>query len=57
LSGSRRVLALSGRVHAYEGHPLPTVTFADARPGAPRRERVILTNAAGGINTASRRAR
>jgi purine-nucleoside phosphorylase len=51
LSGSRRVLALSGRVHAYEGHPLPMVAFpmrVVGRLGVPR---VILTNAAGGINT------
>jgi purine-nucleoside phosphorylase len=47
----RNVLALSGRVHFYEGHPLTTVTFpmrALGRLGVPR---VILTNAAGGINT------
>jgi purine-nucleoside phosphorylase len=47
----RRVLGLAGRVHAYEGHPLATVTFAVrvlGRLGVPR---VILTNAAGGINT------
>jgi len=47
----RNVLALSGRVHFYEGHPLTTVTFGMrvlGRLGVPR---VILTNAAGGINT------
>ena len=47
----RNVLALSGRVHFYEGHPLTTVTFpmrVVGRLGVPR---VILTNAAGGINT------
>lgn len=46
----KRVLALSGRVHHYEGHDMPTVTFAMralARLGVPR---VILTNAAGGIS-------
>jgi len=46
----RRVLVLSGRVHAYEGHDLRTVTFAMrvlGRLGAPA---VIITNAAGGIN-------
>jgi purine-nucleoside phosphorylase len=51
LSGGRRVLALSGRVHFYEGHPLKAVTFPMrvlGRLGVPR---VILTNAAGGINT------
>ena len=47
----RRVMALAGRVHAYEGHPLSTVTFGMrvlGRLGVPC---VILTNAAGGINT------
>lgn len=47
----RRVLALAGRVHAYEGHAPSVVTFAVrvlGRLGVPR---VILTNAAGGINT------
>ncbi|MEW6320809.1 MAG: purine-nucleoside phosphorylase [Acidobacteriota bacterium] len=46
----RRVLALAGRAHFYEGHPLRTVTFATrvlGRLGVPR---LILTNAAGGIN-------
>lgn len=45
----RKVLALSGRVHRYEGHDMATVTFpmrALGRLGVPR---VILTNAAGGI--------
>jgi purine-nucleoside phosphorylase len=48
--GSRRVAALSGRAHFYEGHDLRTVTFAArvmARLGA---KVLILTNAAGGIN-------
>jgi purine-nucleoside phosphorylase len=47
----RRVVALSGRVHGYEGYPLSTVTFGIrvlGRLGVPR---LILTNAAGGINT------
>jgi purine-nucleoside phosphorylase len=46
----KRVAALSGRVHFYEGHDLRTVTFAArvmARLGVTT---VILTNAAGGIN-------
>jgi len=45
----RRVLALSGRVHAYEGHDLQTVTFAMRAMGRLGVARVILTNAAGGI--------
>jgi purine-nucleoside phosphorylase len=47
-----RVAALSGRVHFYEGHDLGTVVFATrvmARLGV---RQIILTNAAGGVNTA-----
>jgi purine-nucleoside phosphorylase len=47
----RRVAALSGRAHFYEGHDLRTVTFPTrvlGRLGVPV---LILTNAAGGINT------
>jgi purine-nucleoside phosphorylase len=50
--GGRRVAALSGRAHYYEGHDLRTVTFAArviARLGV---KVLILTNAAGGINAA-----
>jgi purine-nucleoside phosphorylase len=45
----RNVVALSGRVHLYEGHSLQTVTFAMRVMGALGVPRVILTNAAGGI--------
>jgi purine-nucleoside phosphorylase len=48
----RRVLTLSGRVHFYEGHDLGAVTFAMRVLGALGVPCVILTNAAGGINTA-----
>lgn len=47
----RRVAALAGRVHVYEGHDLATVVFATrvmARLGV---KQIILTNAAGGVNT------
>ncbi len=50
-SGQARVAALAGRAHFYEGHGLATVVFpvrVMARLGV---KRVILTNAAGGINT------
>ena len=50
-AAGKRVAALSGRVHVYEGHPMATVVFAVrvmARLGVPS---LILTNAAGGINT------
>jgi purine-nucleoside phosphorylase len=45
-----RVLALSGRVHFYEGHDLGTVTFATRVLGRLGVKTLILTNAAGGIN-------
>lgn len=45
----KRVLALAGRVHVYEGHPMATVTFAMRVMGRLGVPRVILTNAAGGI--------
>jgi purine-nucleoside phosphorylase len=51
LSG-KRVAALAGRVHAYEGHSLATVAFGVrvmARLGV---RHLVLTNAAGGINQA-----
>ena len=48
----RRVLALSGRAHYYEGHDLRTVTFAVRVLSRLGIRTVILTNAAGGINTA-----
>jgi purine-nucleoside phosphorylase len=50
-AGGKRVAALAGRVHVYEGHPMATVVFAVrvmARLGVPC---LVLTNAAGGINT------
>ena len=46
----RRVLALSGRVHHYEGYDMQTVTFAMRAIGRLAVPRVILTNAAGGIS-------
>lgn len=46
----KRVAALSGRAHYYEGHDLRTVTFAIRVLGLLGIKRIILTNAAGGIN-------
>ena len=46
----RRVAALSGRAHFYEGHDLRTVTFATRVIGMLGVKTLILTNAAGGIN-------
>jgi len=47
----RRVAALSGRAHFYEGHDLRTVTFAARAVARLGVKALILTNAAGGINT------
>ncbi len=47
----RTVAALAGRCHAYEGHDLRTVTFAVRALGVLGVKTLILTNAAGGINT------
>jgi purine-nucleoside phosphorylase len=49
--GGTRVAALSGRAHFYEGHDLATVVFATRVMGRIGVRRLILTNAAGGINT------
>jgi purine-nucleoside phosphorylase len=48
--GGRRVAALAGRVHAYEGHSPEAIAFATrvmARLGV---RQLVLTNAAGGVN-------
>ena len=49
--GGRRIAALSGRAHFYEGHDLGTVVFATRVMGRLGVKQIILTNAAGGINT------
>jgi purine-nucleoside phosphorylase len=46
----KRVAALSGRAHFYEGHDLRTVSFAARVMGRLGVKVLILTNAAGGIN-------
>lgn len=48
----KRVAVLSGRAHFYEGHDLRTVTFAIRVLGLLAVKRLVLTNAAGGINLA-----
>jgi purine-nucleoside phosphorylase len=50
-SGRTRVLVLSGRAHFYEGHSLATVTFATRVLGRLGLKTLVVTNAAGGINT------
>jgi purine-nucleoside phosphorylase len=49
--GGRRIAALAGRAHFYEGHDLSTVVFATRVMGRLGVREIILTNAAGGINT------
>ncbi|MFN7985367.1 MAG: purine-nucleoside phosphorylase [Vicinamibacterales bacterium] len=49
--GGRTIAALSGRCHVYEGHDLKTVTFAVRVLGLLGVKTLVLTNAAGGINT------
>ena len=49
--GGRIVAALSGRAHFYEGLDLRTVTFATRVLGLLGIKTLIVTNAAGGINT------
>lgn len=46
----RKVVALAGRAHFYEGHQMSTVTFATRVLGTLGVRNLILTNAAGGIN-------
>ena len=46
----KRVAALSGRAHFYEGHSLQVATFATRVVGLLGVRVLILTNAAGGIN-------
>jgi purine-nucleoside phosphorylase len=51
-SRGRTIAALAGRVHLYEGHDARTVTFAVRALGLLGVKTLILTNAAGGVNTA-----
>ena len=51
LSRGRTIAALAGRCHMYEGHDLRTVTFAVRVLGLLGLKNLILTNAAGGVNT------
>jgi purine-nucleoside phosphorylase len=47
----RTIAALAGRCHVYEGHDLRTVSFAVRAVGLLGVKTLILTNAAGGVNT------
>src|SRR5687768_13195027 len=46
----KRVAALAGRAHLYEGHDAATVVFPIRVMGRLGVKQIILTNAAGGIN-------
>lgn len=47
----KRIAALAGRCHLYEGHDPRTVTFAIRALGLLGVKTLLLTNAAGGVNT------
>ena len=47
----KTIAALAGRCHAYEGHDIQRVTFAVRALGLLGVKTLILTNAAGGVNT------
>jgi purine-nucleoside phosphorylase len=49
--GSKRVAVLAGRAHYYEGHDLQRSTFSIRVLGLLGVKTIVLTNAAGGINT------
>lgn len=50
-ASDRTVAALAGRVHFYEGYDLRTVTFATRAVAMLGVKTIVLTNAAGGVNT------
>ncbi len=49
--GGAPIVVLSGRIHFYEGHPMPEVVFPARVLGLLGCRTVIVTNAAGGVNT------
>ncbi|MGH9256324.1 MAG: purine-nucleoside phosphorylase [Vicinamibacterales bacterium] len=50
-AAGKRVAALAGRVHLYEGHEAGAVVFGTRVMGRLGIRQLVLTNAAGGINT------
>ncbi|KAA3639151.1 MAG: purine-nucleoside phosphorylase [Armatimonadetes bacterium] len=50
--GNKNVLLFSGRVHAYEGWEMDEIVFGVRTAVACGAKRIMLTNAAGGINPA-----
>jgi purine-nucleoside phosphorylase len=53
-AGKLPVAVLQGRIHFYEGYEMPEVMFLARVVGRLGIERMIVTNAAGGINTSFR---
>jgi purine-nucleoside phosphorylase len=49
--GKTPVVALAGRMHFYEGHEMPEVMLLSRVIGRLGIEKLIVTNAAGGVNT------
>ena len=49
--GGRQVAVLAGRAHFYEGHDMRVATFSVRALGLLGVKTLVLTNAAGGINT------
>jgi purine-nucleoside phosphorylase len=49
--GGRPVVLLQGRVHFYEGWPMDAVVFLARLVGRMGVKKVVVTNAAGGVNT------
>ena len=52
--GDTQVLAMQGRVHYYEGHPLSRVVFPVRTMVALGVRTLVITNAAGGVNPSYR---
>ena len=50
-AAGRTIAALAGRSHLYEGHDVRTVAFAVRALGLLGVKTLVLTNAAGGVNT------
>ena len=51
-AGNKRVLCMQGRLHFYEGHPLSAITLPIRVMRLLGVKTLVVTNAAGGINTA-----
>ncbi len=50
MKGGKRVLVMSGRFHAYEGHPMEDVTLPVRVMAKLGVKKLIVTNAAGAVN-------